>query len=120
LEAARRQLSEALNEPIPDQPLSKIGRSRFVPGALASLPSERLLSGYVSSDQGFSDNESQIGVGKAVTVDDMKENEVGGMKTMVPLHKVATSPSLVGKPLKHPETPPQDRVLPTVEHESNR
>ncbi|KAN0110232.1 hypothetical protein V8E51_006619 [Hyaloscypha variabilis] len=119
LEAARRQLSEALNEPIPDQPFSKTGRSRFVPGALASLPSERLLSGYVSSDQGFSDSESQIGVGRAVTLDDVKENEVVGMKTMVPSHKVATSPSLVGKPLKHPETPLQDRVLPTVERDES-
>jgi hypothetical protein len=119
LEAARRQLSEALNEPVPDQPLSKIGRSQFVPGALASLPSERLLSGYVSSDVGFSDNESHIEGGMAVTVDDMKDKDHGGKKTTAPSHKVAASPSWVGKPLTRPGTPPQDHVLPTVEHEES-
>jgi hypothetical protein len=35
LQAARRQLAEVMNEPLPEQP-SKPGRSRFVPGALAS------------------------------------------------------------------------------------
>ncbi|KAE9372068.1 hypothetical protein N431DRAFT_407983 [Stipitochalara longipes BDJ] len=119
LEAARRQLSEALNEPIPDQLLSKIGRPRFMPGALASLPSERLLSGYVSSDAGFSENESHIEVGKAVTLDDVKENDMGGMKTMVTSHKVATPPSLDGKPLARPGTSPQDLVLPTVERDES-
>jgi hypothetical protein len=119
LEAARRQLSEALNEPTPDQLPSKIGRSRFVPGALASLPSERLLSGYVSSDPAFSDNESHIEVGKAVTVDYMKDCEASEQKPVAPTHKVASSPSWVGKPLTRPGTPPQDLVIPTVEHEES-
>ncbi|TAQ85034.1 hypothetical protein B7494_g6650 [Chlorociboria aeruginascens] len=66
LEAARRQLSEALGEPVPYQPM-KIGRPRFVPGALSSLPSERLLSGYVSSDACLSDSETHSGIGKAMT-----------------------------------------------------
>ena len=116
LEAARRQLSEALNEPVPDQLLSKMGRSRFVPGALASLPSERLLSGYISSDQGLSDNESHIEVGMAVT---LEENGSGGVTPMGSSHKVVMSPSWVGKPLTRPGTPPQDRVLPTVERDES-
>jgi hypothetical protein len=117
LEAARRQLSEALNEPVPDQPPSKIGKSRFVPGALASLPSERLLSGYVSSDPGFSDNESHIEVGNAVTSDLM--NAANEQKSVAPKHKVTASPAWLGKPLTRPGTPPQDRALPTVEHEES-
>ena len=116
LEAARRQLAEASEEPLPGQPPSKIGRARFVPGALASLPSERLLSGYVDSDPGFSDNESQVEVGMAVTLDDVR---VKDEEIMIPKHKVTTSPSWVGKPLARPATPPQDRVLPTVEHDES-
>jgi hypothetical protein len=119
LEAARRQLSEALNEPIPDQPPSKVGRSRFVPGALASLPSERLLSGYVSSDPGFSDNESYIEVGKAVTGELLNVNEPMELKSVAPKHKVTASPAWVGKSLTRPGTPPQDRVLPTAEQEES-
>jgi hypothetical protein len=121
LEAARRQLAEALEEPIPDQPTPKIGReigrSRFVPGALASLPSERLLSGYVASSPGFSDNESNIEVGMAVTLDDVKDNGASGQNSVVP--NVAASPSWVGKPLTQSGTPPQDRVLPSVEREES-
>lgn len=114
LQAARRQLAEVLNEPLPEQP-SKSGRSRFVPGALASLPSERLLSEYVESDPGFSDNESHQ-VGMAVTVDDMKDNALGDENAS---HKVAVTPSWLEKPLVQPELLPQDRVLPTVEHEES-
>ena len=45
LEVARRELELSIQEapPVPDLPL-RIGRARFVPGALASLPSERLLT----------------------------------------------------------------------------
>ena len=117
LEAARRQLAEALEEPIPDQLASKIGRSRFVPGALASLPSERLLSAYVDSDPGFSDSENNIEVGMAITVDDLKDSEDSRPNSVIP--KVTTSPSWVGKPLTAPGTPPQDRVLPTVERDES-
>ena len=44
LEVARRELEFSIQEapPVPDLPV-RIGRKRFVPGALASLPSERLL-----------------------------------------------------------------------------
>jgi len=50
LNAARRQLADVLGEPLPQQPPT-IGRPRFIPGALASLPSERLLSGYVNDNE---------------------------------------------------------------------
>ncbi|KAF4633253.1 hypothetical protein G7Y89_g4861 [Cudoniella acicularis] len=73
LEAARRQLSDALGEPIPSQPPPRVGRSRFVPGALSTLPSERLLSGYVDPEAGFSDEETNP-IGKAVTVDDSSKD----------------------------------------------
>ena len=45
LETARRELELSIREapPVPDLPAC-IGRKRFVPGALASLPSERLLT----------------------------------------------------------------------------
>ena len=58
LETARRQLSDALGEPLPTlitplpaAPMPRIGKPRFVPGALATLPSERLLAGNVSADE---------------------------------------------------------------------
>lgn len=74
LKMARQQLAEALNEPLPSgsptsQAPSRVSRSRFVPGALSSLPSERLLSGYVSSEAGFSDEDMRSGIGQAVTTD---------------------------------------------------
>lgn len=79
LEAARRQLSQALGEPIPPrvQPPERIGRPRFVPGALSTLPSERLLSGYVSSDveTGISDNDVFSQIGRAVTTDNAMESD---------------------------------------------
>ena len=45
LEAARRELELSVQQapPVPDLP-AHVGRKRFVPGALASLPSERLLT----------------------------------------------------------------------------
>ena len=45
LETARRELKLSIQEapPVPDLP-AHTGRKRFVPGALASLPSERLLT----------------------------------------------------------------------------
>ena len=45
LEVARRELELSVQQapPVPDLP-AHVGRKRFVPGALASLPSERLLT----------------------------------------------------------------------------
>ncbi|CZT07455.1 uncharacterized protein RAG0_12897 [Rhynchosporium agropyri] len=74
LKQARQKLSLALNEPMPSEsPASQAGsrvlRSKFVPGALSSLPSERLLSGYVSSEADFSDEGMGNGIGQAVSTD---------------------------------------------------
>ncbi|KAL3427552.1 hypothetical protein PVAG01_01061 [Phlyctema vagabunda] len=83
LEAARRQLSEVLAEPVPTQPIFK-GRSRFVPGALATLPSERLLSGYVSNDSETSSPlaaknqiESPSNIGRAITLGEILNTSAG-------------------------------------------
>ena len=53
LEAARRELELSIQEapPVPNVP-ARIGRKRFVPGALASLPSERLLTPQTHNDNG--------------------------------------------------------------------
>ncbi|KAL2066561.1 hypothetical protein VTL71DRAFT_2632 [Oculimacula yallundae] len=78
LKQARQQLAVALNEPLPSAPASasgtptsqapsRVSRNRFVPGALSSLPSERLLSGYVSSEA--EDGEMGRGIGQAVSTD---------------------------------------------------
>ena len=67
LEAARRHLAEALDEPVPSGPPPR--RPRFVPGAMPSLPSERLLSGYCNTGAGMSESVSISQIGKAVTLD---------------------------------------------------
>lgn len=53
LEVARRELELSIQEapPVPDVP-ARIGRRKFVPGALASLPSERLLTPQTYKDNG--------------------------------------------------------------------
>ena len=53
LDAARRQLELSIQEapPVPDLP-TRIGRKPFVPGALASLPSERLLTPQTHNGNG--------------------------------------------------------------------
>jgi hypothetical protein len=68
LEAARRQLAEALGEPIPAQ-AARISRSRFTPSTLASLPSERLLSVYTAPEPNFGDADTEIEVGRAISID---------------------------------------------------
>lgn len=50
LEAARRELSDALNQPMPALQRPNVGRRAFVPGTLSSLPSERLLTDYVDPE----------------------------------------------------------------------
>ncbi|KAK2624271.1 hypothetical protein QTJ16_006221 [Diplocarpon rosae] len=87
LKQARQQLAEALHEPIPieshvsfaqhasqvsfasQQAPTRVTRPKFVPGAMPSLPSERLLSGYVSSEAGRSDEEMGSEIGQAVSID---------------------------------------------------
>ena len=129
LQAARRQLAEALNEPVPSQPYPRGGRSRFVPGALSTLPSERLLSGYVSPGAGLSDDDGEglSQIGQAVTVDYKEENRpfMSGAKVNSELSELE-EPSLrdaepvlqLDKPLsREPETPLYDRVMQSVETE---
>jgi hypothetical protein len=125
LEAARRQLSEVIGEPVPpitssDVP-QRVGRPRFIPGALSTLPSERLLTGYVEG--GFSDNEADNDIGKAITADDAKGTApfMSGARTSEeqPDRGVnePPSPAWVGKPLQRPGGQTEDHVIQSVEKE---
>jgi hypothetical protein len=69
LEAARRQLSEALGEPVPVQPLIP-SRKRFTPNALTTLPSERILSAYTTSKAANGDEQALDGIGRAVSTNE--------------------------------------------------
>lgn len=64
LETARRELELSIREapPVPDIPV-RIGRKRFVPGALASLPSERLLTPQTHNNDGTASG----GIGQAAS-----------------------------------------------------
>ncbi|OBT81445.1 hypothetical protein VE02_09892 [Pseudogymnoascus sp. 03VT05] len=65
LEAARLELVKSLGTTGLPPPQTGGGKSRFVPGALSSLPSESLLNGYTHQ------NESTQGyIGAALTTDD--------------------------------------------------
>ncbi|KAJ8061803.1 hypothetical protein OCU04_009596 [Sclerotinia nivalis] len=61
------------SHPLPP-PSDRYGRTRFVPGALATLPSERLLSGYVDPEADFNDNEDFHNIGKAITTQDSMDH----------------------------------------------
>ena len=106
LEAARRQLAQAMEEPIPTGP-PKVVRQRFVPGAMPSLPSERLLfAGRGNSDAGMSESVSVSQIGKAVTMDDpimsggRLNNEQPDFDESLPLE---------------PDTPSEVRIMQSVE-----
>lgn len=73
LDAARKDLLNSMGEPLPSElPVGfasnsqvqsygpRVTRPRFIPGALSSLPSERLLAGYVPSDDDEAELEKQI------------------------------------------------------------
>ncbi|KAG4429401.1 hypothetical protein IFR05_015116 [Cadophora sp. M221] len=117
LQQARQQLAEALNEPLPSrsptsQAPSRVSRSRFVPGALSSLPSERLLSGYVSSEAGFSDDDMRSGIGQAVSTDHAMNNTQfmsGGLGSEQ--SKDLTPGSFYGQEVKQ-----EDTVMQSVEY----
>jgi hypothetical protein len=127
LEAARRQLSEVIGEPVPpitsSDPSQRVGRPRFVPGALSTLPSERLLSGY--AEGGFSDNEADNDIGKAITADDAKGTApfMSGARASEEQSdrgiNGTPSPAWVGKPLKPPGGQSVDHVVESVEKEVN-
>lgn len=55
-------------------PSDRYGRSRFVPGALATLPSERLLSSYVDPRTSFHNNENFNNIGTAITTQDSMDH----------------------------------------------
>lgn len=117
LEAARRQLADAASEPVPHQ-TSKFPRNKYVPRGLPTLPSERLLGGYVSSEGDLGDTESHNDIGWAVTVDDSNSSfplmsgargDEDMSKTI--LENKATSTE---KPLPNPPSA-QEKVIQSVE-----
>ncbi|APA13694.1 hypothetical protein sscle_11g084640 [Sclerotinia sclerotiorum 1980 UF-70] len=61
------------SRPLPP-PSDRYGRTRFVPGALATLPSERLLSGYVDPEANFNNDEDYHNIGKAITTRDSMDH----------------------------------------------
>ena len=83
LEVARRELELSIQEapPVPDLP-ARIGRKRFVPGALASLPSERLLTPQIHQNDGTVSESNErtattVDVYSATTDKDDKSNKAG-------------------------------------------
>ena len=127
LDAARRQLAQSLSESIPPKmpPPERTGRPRFVPGALSSLPSERLLAGYVSPDEdtGMSENETFGHIGRAVTTERGGKPDIvmaGGVESYE-LEEDAPAPPSVrkNKPLpKATHSTSQDHVMQSVEREN--
>ena len=70
LEAARQELQQSLLDapPVPELPRS-VGRKQFVPGALDSLPSERLLAKHVKDEGADSSRVSSYELRKSVSND---------------------------------------------------
>lgn len=86
LEIARRELELSVQEapPVPDLP-ARIGRKRFVPGALPSLPSERLMTPQTHKDHGAENRSSvqaakNVGMYSATTSTDDKGNDAAELK----------------------------------------
>ena len=81
LETARRELELSFQKAplVPDLP-ARIGRRRFVPGALASLPSERLLTPQTHYNDGIT-NESDLQAAHAVGVYSATTSTDNGDKT---------------------------------------
>ena len=119
LEATRRQLAESMDEPVPSGPPPRVGRSRFVPGAMPSLPSERLLSGYCSPEGDLSESVSVSQIGKAFTVEEPVmsgsrfDSEQPGFDE--PTRLAPSAPDFNKSLPKEPETPSPDLVLQSVE-----
>ncbi|QSZ33144.1 hypothetical protein DSL72_002730 [Monilinia vaccinii-corymbosi] len=101
-----QQLSHSLPPPPPD----RYGRARFVPGALATLPSERLLSGYLDPEVNFNEDEDFHNIGKAITTQDSMD-------------RISTGPTdlLKTNQIQHPTTVADEGseyVLSSVESEN--
>lgn len=121
LDAARRQLAESLDEPVPSGPPPRVGRTRFIPGAMPSLPSERLLSGYCNPEGGLSESVSVSQIGKAVT---MEEPVMAGggfdseqRELEEPTRHAPTPPDFDKSLPQESDTPPHDHVMQSVEVE---
>ena len=118
LEAARRQLADALDEPVPAGPPP--GRQRFVPGAMPSLPSERLLSGYGDLENGMSESVSLSQIGKALTRDESRAIMLSEQPQVDAPSRRAPSPPGFDKSLPlEPDTPAFDHVMQSVEIEES-
>ncbi|KAM3077416.1 hypothetical protein ACMFMG_006761 [Clarireedia jacksonii] len=115
LDNARRQLSETLGDPYVEEdsylstkyqsmnhtpPPSRGGRSRFVPGALATLPSERLLSGYLKPELDSDGDEVLTDIGQAITTRESMVNISKAQKQNLNSREIraARSDSLLSSP----------------------
>ncbi|TGO17443.1 hypothetical protein BTUL_0017g00230 [Botrytis tulipae] len=145
LEEARRQLTDTFAEPLPDEHIyqppdfqqqrsyqqsyhqqqsqshppssDRFGRARFVPGALATLPSERLLSGYVNPTADFTDNENFYNIGTAITTQDSMDHISTGPTDLFKTSEIR--PIQTSQP---PITAPEEGseyVLSSIESESD-
>ena len=89
LEKARRELQEAKQQIPPVPPLPSVGTLRpFVPGALASLPSERLLSEHLSETSPSLPNATTIAIERAMG---MREDDI---EIVGPRKRQVTTPAL--------------------------
>ncbi|KUJ09178.1 uncharacterized protein LY89DRAFT_788564 [Mollisia scopiformis] len=141
LNAARKQLSDALGEPLPGEvsqvslssqgshvlddtmsppvpplhhtPMERVIRKPFVPGALASLPSERLLAGYLQNDE--EDEEEGNGIGMAVTVNHRQQSDEKPKFVL----KSEQSPAWLGRQLQRPGSASSNRLMRSVEAEKD-
>ncbi|CZR53788.1 uncharacterized protein PAC_03669 [Phialocephala subalpina] len=137
LQAARKQLSDAMGEPLPlsqvslssqgshvietsevlsppvppvhHTPMGRVTRRPFVPGALASLPSERLLPGYKPDEEDEEEEdeeeEGDIKIGMAVSVDHKQavmSEAVTDEKSKKTSISYGQSPAWLGRQLQRP------------------
>lgn len=107
LDTARRQLSEALGEPVPDIIIPNT-RPRFKPGNLATLPSERLLSSYLSTVEVTAGANADIGM--AVSTNCCL-GEIGGMECEKQ-QSIVTDPQMEAGMASSPTVP--QKLVPVV------
>lgn len=119
LDAARRELAAALGGPAPEKKAQPRGRPRFVPGALSTLPSERLLSGYVSSeaeDGSTVAGEVYSNIGRAVTTEEHGMEIMAGAKGGS-YELEGDAPSKKAKTLSKASSAEEDSLIPSIESE---
>ncbi|ESZ95702.1 hypothetical protein SBOR_3922 [Sclerotinia borealis F-4128] len=101
----------------PPPPPGRYGRARFVPGALATLPSERLLSGYVDPEENFNGNEDFHNIGKAITTQDSMDHTSTGPTDLFKTNQIRTVQAI-----QHSTTVPEEGseyVLSSIESEDS-